>query len=324
MSRFPDHSLDDRWILEKRGPRNPVHTREAYASLVEDERSAEGQIVPVATLFLTNRECPFRCLMCDLWKNTTEDRTPAGAIPHQISQALKSLPPANQIKLYNSGNFFDTKAIPPEDYEAIATLLKPFDRVIVECHPRLLNKRCLQFRDLLSGQLEVAIGLETAHPEVLSRMNKQMNLDDFYKAVNFLTTHDIRSRAFILLRPPFLSEDEGIYWANKTLDVAFEAGVDCAVIIPTRSGNGAMEWLEKHDYFAPPTISSLEQVMEYGLQHHSGRVFADLWDIDQFSHCSTCLEERKNRLAWMNRHQTVPTRIICSCANQGQMHDESH
>ena len=31
-----------------------------------------GGCVDVATLFLTNRECPFRCLMCDLWKNTLE------------------------------------------------------------------------------------------------------------------------------------------------------------------------------------------------------------------------------------------------------------
>ena len=41
-----------------------------YAFFVEEERSASGEVVPVATVFLTNRECPWRCLMCDLWKNT--------------------------------------------------------------------------------------------------------------------------------------------------------------------------------------------------------------------------------------------------------------
>ncbi len=41
-----------------------------YAFLSEDERSREGAIVPVNTIFLTNRECPWHCVMCDLWKNT--------------------------------------------------------------------------------------------------------------------------------------------------------------------------------------------------------------------------------------------------------------
>ena len=35
-----------------------------------------------------------------------------GDIPAQIAYALDQLPPARQIKLYNSGNFFDHQAIP--------------------------------------------------------------------------------------------------------------------------------------------------------------------------------------------------------------------
>ena len=31
-------------------------------------------------------------------------------------------------------------------------------------------------------------------------------------------------RAFILVRPPFLSEDEGLEWAKRSLDFAFAAG----------------------------------------------------------------------------------------------------
>jgi archaeosine synthase beta-subunit len=84
-----------------------------YAYLVEDERTAAGEIVPTATIFLTNRECPWRCLMCDLWRNTITETVPAGAIPQQIDYALERLPAARQIKLYNSGSFFDPRAIPP-------------------------------------------------------------------------------------------------------------------------------------------------------------------------------------------------------------------
>ena len=35
---------------------------------------------PTAVVFLTNRECPFRCVMCDLWMNTLDETVPRGAI----------------------------------------------------------------------------------------------------------------------------------------------------------------------------------------------------------------------------------------------------
>src|SRR5437870_4659618 len=106
--------------------------------MVEDERAESGEVVAVATVFLTNRECPWRCLMCDLWRNTVLETVPPGAIPAQIDYALAHLPAARQLKLYNSGSFFDQGAIPSSDYAAIADRARRFDRVIVECHPALV------------------------------------------------------------------------------------------------------------------------------------------------------------------------------------------
>ena len=42
----------------------------------------------------------------------------------------------------------------------------------------------------------VALGLETVHPQVLPALNKQMTLDDFAQAVDYLLRHDIAVRAF--------------------------------------------------------------------------------------------------------------------------------
>ncbi|MCA9072398.1 MAG: hypothetical protein KDA84_25915, partial [Planctomycetaceae bacterium] len=68
----------DREIVEARPAKNLVDPNRPYAFLVEPEMAASGQVVDVATVFLTNRECPFRCLMCDLWKNTTDESVPPG------------------------------------------------------------------------------------------------------------------------------------------------------------------------------------------------------------------------------------------------------
>jgi radical SAM enzyme (TIGR01210 family) len=298
----PVPPLTDAWVLAHRPARNRVTPERPYAYLVEPERAADGRLVDVATLFLTNRECPFRCLMCDLWKNTLEARVAPGQIPAQIRWALERLPPASHLKLYNSGNFFDAQAIPPQDHAEIARLAAPFERVIVECHPCLVGARSRQFRCRLAGELEVAMGLETVHPEVLLRLNKRMTLDDFARAVLVLRSDGIAVRAFILVRPPFLSDAEGLEWAKRSLDHAFALGVECCSLIPTRAGNGALDELARAGHFGPPSFESLERALEYGLSLRAGRVFLDLWDIERWA---SPTPGRVARLTRMNRSQQI-------------------
>lgn len=313
MGEFPPFSLDDHWILSLRGEKNPLDPKKPYAYFTEKERTACGEIEDVATVFLTNRECPFHCLMCDLWKNTVNNQTAPKSIPHQIAWALERLPPAKHIKLYNSGNFFDRKAVPEQDYPDIARLVADFETVTVECHPKLINQNCLNFRDVLKPNLQMAIGLETVHPDILPMLNKEMNLSDFERSVGFLNRNNIPSRAFILLRPPFLTEAEGVLWAKRSIDYAFKAGVECCVVIPTRTGNGALDWLQTNGYFSHPAISSLERVLEYGIQLNAGPVFADLWDIELFTSCNRCTQLRKSRLLEMNLLQKILPSIDCDC-----------
>ena len=252
-------------------------------------------------------------MFCDLWKNTTDEIVPTGAIPTQIEYALSRLPPAKHIKLYNSGNFFDRKAIPYDDLPAIAELVRDFETVIVENHPRLCGEDCVRFQEMLATKLEVALGLETIHPDVLTALNKQMTLDDFQRATEFLLSHDIAIRAFVLLRPPLLDEAAGIEWAERSIDYAFSLGVSCVSVIPTRVGNGIMEQLASHGQFALPKLPSLETVLEAGIMMAKGRVFADLWDAERFSTCDICQGRRIERLRTMNLSQQIAPPVMCNC-----------
>ena len=116
--------MNDADILAARPPKQPLDPWRPYAYLVELERTASGRVEDVATVFLTNQECPFRCTMCDLWKYTLDERVPVGAIPAQIDHALEQLSSAKHLKLYNAGNFFDAQAIPPEDHDASDVLVR--------------------------------------------------------------------------------------------------------------------------------------------------------------------------------------------------------
>jgi radical SAM enzyme (TIGR01210 family) len=313
MNDFTDLEITDKWIVSCRGNKNSVNPQKPYAWNIEKERTPSGTVEDVATIFLTNKECPFHCLMCDLWKNTTDRSIPEGAIPAQIEWALNHMPAAKNLKLYNSGSFFDKKAIPEKDYQKIASLISSFETVIVESHPVFINEDCLRFRDMIKSDLQIAIGLETVNTEILKKLKKRMVLGDFATSVNFLLEHDIFTRAFILVRPPFVSESEGVFWAERSLDFAFNAGVECCVLIPVRAGNGAMDQLLEKGIFTMPEIRSLEIVQEYGIEQQAGRVFADVWDLKLFSKCDRCLDGRIKRLTEMNLEQKYISPIKCTC-----------
>lgn len=313
ITAYPDKlSERDQWILARRGPRAPVQADRPYAFLTEPERFESGEIGDVATIFLTNQECPWRCVMCDLWRHTLQHPVDSGDIPRQIDFALKNLSGARQIKLYNSGSFFDARAIPPEDYPVIAKQVQSFERVIVENHPALIGDRCFDFARLLDAQLEVAMGLETAHPAVLEKLNKRMTLDQYTAAAERLRAHDIALRSFVLLQPPFLPTQEAFEWACRSIDFAQDCGATVVTLIPTRGGNGATDELGLVGQFGSPSFTVLEKALEYGIERGAGRVFLDLWDIGLMTCCHACLPQRIARLAEMNLSQKSLPLVECN------------
>lgn len=308
------HEVSNKTVIEHRPPKESLDPNKPYLYLQEEEIQKDGRVQNVNTIFLTNRECPFKCVMCDLWRHTLDQPTPKDAIPRQIRFALDRMPKASVVKLYNSGNFFDGKAIPKSDYEAIADLLSEFDHVIVENHPKLIGFFISEFRDRLNGTFEIAMGLETIHPEVLPKLNKQITKEDFLEATQFLMDKEIDVRAFILLNPPFLTDPEmNIDWCLKSVEFAFDSGCSACSIIPVRDGNGIMDELRKSGEYVPPTLTALETVFDEALKMKSGRVFCDVWDLEKFSNCKICFQERKNRLEKMNLSQKILQRVNCHC-----------
>lgn len=311
-------------MLERR-PARPAHDAWRHQGLlVEDERAADGRLARTATVFLTGRECPWRCVMCDLWRHTTASDTPRGAIAAQLDGALAEIdgggaPRPWVIKLYNAGSFFDPRAVPEDDYGAIAERLSGFDHVVVESHPALVGERVDRFREALARierrakapRLEVAMGLETAHPRALERLHKKMTLEAFAGACDALVRRDVAVRAFLLVHPPFVARGEQDEWLARSVDVAFSCGAAVVSLIPTRAGNGAVDALATMGHFHPPRLADVEGALALALPRSRGRVFADLWDLGRFADCAACLGPRTERLARANLEQRLGPAVVC-------------
>lgn len=330
LRSWPDAAAErDAFVLARRPPRRAKDPWSAPRVLVEDECASDGTVVRSATIFLTGRECPWRCVMCDLWKHTLDTETPRAALPAQIHLACRRLREARpaQVKLYNAGSFFDPRAVPESDYEAIALTVAGFRHVVVESHPLLVGPRLPRWRDALERaapegrppSLEVAIGLETAHPAALERLHKRFTLDDFARAADRTRDAGAAMRVFLLVGVPFIEPAGQLESLRASVTYAFARGATAVSLIPTRSGNGALDALAAAGLFRPPDLRDLEDAIDAVLPEAPGRVFADTWDLAAFSRCRACFEPRRARLHAMNLTQQILPRVACTaCAGEAR------
>lgn len=287
----------------RRTGRRTAKAGKSLGSVVELENIFGHQYV-TRTIFLTGRECPLTCTMCDLWQFTHKRATPVGSIPAQIASELANKNPADCLKLYNASNFFDPLAVPIEDYAAIAELCRPFKRVVVENHPAFNNRHIDHFQQLLRGQLEIAIGLESTNDAILKLLNKQMTAALARDTIKSWVARDIDVRAFIMVKPPSPSSRSS--WLKSTYNSvcdAFSWGVRHVSLIPTRATWGLLqEWTEAGLY-TPPTLLDIETLVEacsrIELEHQS--ISVDLWDWELIEgYCEACSQPRKERLEYLN------------------------
>ena len=307
-------AAEDARIRYLRPAKPHVDPYTAHGSLIEAERRPNGEFERALTIFLAGAECPFTCSFCDLWRWTTDAPTPIGALPMQLERVLDTVPPPtpDRLKLYNASNFFDRWAVPLDDRARLAEMAEAFRAVTVESHVNTIGPEALAFARCLTGELEVAAGLETIHPIAGARLNKRLDLARFDTAARLLSDNGIALRVFVLLGAPYVPPDESVAWTARTVEYAVARGAALVAIIPVRGGNGELERLQALGSFVPPTLPQLEAALESSLQFTNAVITADLWDVERLSACEACRPARVERLSRMNLTGQRVSRIECA------------
>lgn len=306
-------SAADRRIRGLRPPKPHVDPYVAHGTVLDEERRPDGRIEQALTVFLAGAECPFTCSFCDLWRYTIDGPTPPGALVAQLERVLSEVAPPlpERLKLYTASNFFDRRAVPPEDLPALARLAAPFQSVTVESHASTIGAGAASFAKMLSGRLEVAMGLETIHPVASEKLNKRLTLARFDRAAASLIAAGIDVRAFVLLGAPHVAPEESVEWTVRTVEHAAAQGAAVVSIIPVRGGNGEMERLAALGEFTAPTLFQLEEALDGCAQISSAAVTADTWDVEKLARCEACRPARTERLRRINVSGRAEPRIAC-------------
>ncbi len=193
-----------------------------------DEDNTPDGVVRSLTIILNTGGCRWAraggCTMCGYVAESVEGGSVAhDALMDQIDvclahEAENADEPADLIKIYTSGSFLDEREVGAETRAAIADTFADRDRIVVESLPDFVDRETIADFTDVGLSTDVAIGLETATDRVRHDcVNKYFDFADFEAACAEAREADRAAdgvdagvKAYLLLKPPFLSESEAI------------------------------------------------------------------------------------------------------------------
>ena len=231
--------------------------------------------------------------------------------------------PVTGMKLYNAGSFFDPRAVPEADYDAMAAALAGLSRIIVESHPALVGPRVdrLARRARPPSRTRSAVGAARSGHGTRDRAPRSAGSPEQAASrwrgsrtpPGRCDDRGVALRVFLLISPPFVPAREQDAWLLRSVDAAFSCGASVVSLMPTRPGNGAMEALARRGLFRAPRLDDIERSLALALAHARGRgrVFADVWDLERFARAPACFAARRARLQAMNLEQRCCAQPSC-------------
>ncbi len=127
------------------------------------------------------------------------------------------------VKLFTSGSFLDKGEVPEKARgEILASLSKKADKVIVETRPEFVTDGTMEEAKKHVGRFEIAVGLETSNDRIrIECINKNFLFKDFVRASETAKKYGVTTKAYLLLKPPFITEKDALDdIVNSVLDAA--------------------------------------------------------------------------------------------------------
>lgn len=166
------------------------------------------------------------------------------------------------IKIYTSGSFLDEREIPEQTREMIAEQFAGRDRIVVESLPDFVSGEKISVFRNQDLAVDVAIGLETANDRVRHDcVNKYFEFSDFVRASEAAMAVGGGVKAYLLLKPPFLTEQDAIADAVSSIRACAEYAHTVSVN-PTNVQRFTMvEQLYRENGYRPPWLWSVMEVL---------------------------------------------------------------
>ncbi len=239
---------------------------------IDEDRTPDG-LQESLTIILNTGGCRWAraggCTMCGYVAETVD----GGSVPHpalldQLGVALEherehTDEPCPLIKIYTSGSFLDEREIGAETRRAIAETFADRERIVVESLPDFVAPEKLEDFVVEGLSTDVAIGLETASDRIRQDcVNKYVTFADFEEAAAIARDVGAGTKAYLLLKPPFLTEAAAV---TDMIESIHECGTHAHTVSmnPTNVQRYTMvDELYFRGGYRPPWLWSICEVLE--------------------------------------------------------------
>lgn len=241
--------------------------KDAAVSTWKEKEDVGGRAVDAGVVILRTSGCSHfhrgGCSMCGY--NIESDRSiSAEDIVRQFDGALASLGEVGMVKVYTSGSFLDRREVPAEASDHIlGACADRGARLLVESRPEYITGEALDAVLSRHGDVELAIGLESANDRVLRHsVNKGFTVADYDRAAGLMRERGVDLRTYVLLKPPFLTEREAVEDAVATAEHAAPFSHSISVNAVNVQKGTLVERLWKDWSYRPPWLWSVLDVAE--------------------------------------------------------------
>ncbi len=212
------------------------------------------------------------CTMCSYLLDGAPTMATAEEFVHQFDFAMKKLENESiplAVKMYTSGSLLDSEEMPDEARRKILERIADDNRiieVIIESRPEYASESVLsEIRSILGDRhVEIGVGLESINDRVRSIcINKGFDSEEFKRTVERARAHQIGIRAYVLVKPPFLTERDAILDSIKTIEAASSFGVTTVSVNPVNIQKYTLvERLWSRGHYRPPWLWSVVEVLK--------------------------------------------------------------
>jgi len=253
-----------------------------YVKLWKEDDVSEAGPARALTLILRTRGCTWdyqaSCTMCGYFVDVLPKKLTPDDLIAQWRRAQREIHDEALLKIYTGGNFLDANEVYPAALHEILRSAAPrFRKITVETRPEYIRADVVKpLIDILAPhdcKLELAIGLESSSDEVCDQaINKGYGFAEFVKGAKTAHESGARVKAYLLLKPPFLTEDEAVEdMVTSVRDAAPHA--DVLSVNPTNVQNFTLvDRMYRRREYRPPWLWSILEVLQRSKPSAQGRI----------------------------------------------------
>lgn len=269
------------------------------------------------------------CTICGFYKVTVKNKLSSEQLLTSLKQESKkwrNLKGKIALIIFTSGSFFDLREIDHTSRKVVYRFIaadKRFVHVSFECRPNFINKTVLvEIKKELPGlDIGIAIGLETCNDQIRRYcLHKGYTFNDFAKAAKLIKQFGFRLKVNLLVKPPFLTEEEAINDTIKSIKICQKLKTDFLFISACFVEKDSMLYLLwKYGLYQPPKLWSIleiaKKIVPGEMDVRFGGFSAYPLPIAYASNCERCNKQVSEQLKEFTRYKRLRRQIDCDCKN---------